>query len=120
MTRRTVRELHHLQQLVEAGPDLRDTVCQGFTIPAGAVRWDTAEVAGLIMLGCIFEDPAELQQARDRGALLFPRLHDHAIDDGLDDLLGGRDRHTLVAVMGGTSGAATIRGSPWWPGPRRP
>ena len=76
-------------------------MCQGFTIPAGAVRWDRARVAGLIMLGCTFEDPAELQQARDRGALLFPRLHDHAIDDGLDDLLGGRDRHTLVAVMGG-------------------
>jgi predicted Rossmann-fold nucleotide-binding protein len=32
---------------------------------------------------------------------LSQRLHDHAIDDGLDDLLEGRDRHTLVAVMGG-------------------
>jgi hypothetical protein len=30
---------------------------------------------------------------------LAQRLHDHAIDDGLDDLLDGRDRHTLVAVM---------------------
>ncbi len=148
MTRRCLRELHELQDLLRAAPDLRDTVCQGFAVPAGSVPWDRAQVQGLIMLGCTFGDPVEQHLAQARGALLFPplpdlpydpyraslyrpdelvavdeaiwahfaacggahpdilealaqRLHDHAIDDALTDLLGGRDRHTLVAVMGG-------------------
>jgi predicted Rossmann-fold nucleotide-binding protein len=148
VTRRCLRELHELQDLLGAGRDLRHTVCQGFTVPAAAVPWDTALVDGLILLGCPFEDPIEQHLAQARGALLFPelpdlpydpyrsalyradelaavdgaiwqhfsacggahpdilealaqRLHDHAIDDGLTDLLEGHDRHLLVAVMGG-------------------
>ncbi len=80
MTRRCLREVHELQELLRAGPDLRDTVCQGFAVPAGSVAWDTARVDGLIMLGCTFEDPVEQHLAQARGALLFPRLPDLPYD----------------------------------------
>ncbi len=42
---------------------------------------------------------------------LAQRIHDHAIDDALEDLLDGKDRLKVIGIMGGHS---TSRDDPWY------
>ncbi|BAS07540.1 hypothetical protein AHiyo4_09620 [Arthrobacter sp. Hiyo4] len=63
---------------------------------------ETLDVEGAIFLGCTFGQGVE-ERLRRRGALIFPRLHDHAIGDALEgfmrsDICAGR---ITVGVMGG-------------------
>ncbi|MCP3913118.1 MAG: hypothetical protein GY713_19455 [Actinomycetia bacterium] len=158
-----VTEIENLPSLIARDGDLAGTVVQSVTIPAGRVDWAAARLDGLVLLGCTFEDSAEEQEARQRGALAFPplpskpyspyrtglytpaelladrgdglsvdegiyrhfegsgrhqsdliealaqRIHDHAIDDALGDLLDRWENPPVVGIMGGHS---TLRTEP--------
>lgn len=153
-------EIESLRQLAAHGKHLGGLTVQAVHIPAGSIDWASADVAGLSLVGCRFDDPSEAAALVARGALVVPaieglpydpfrnnlysaeellapaastgdewttdeaiwhhsqetggprcglidalarRIHDHAIDDALDDLLTRLGDPPVVGIMGGHS-----------------
>jgi predicted Rossmann-fold nucleotide-binding protein len=69
-----IHEVAALDRRIAAGGTLRRCVLQALDLTRATQPWLDAEMDGAVFLGCRFASPHDEQLARERGALVFPRL----------------------------------------------
>ncbi|HVS12784.1 MAG TPA: hypothetical protein VMV46_02580 [Thermoanaerobaculia bacterium] len=69
-----IHDVAALDRRIADGGTLRHCVLQALDLTRASQPWLDAEMDGAIFLGCRFASPHHEQRARERGALVFPRL----------------------------------------------
>lgn len=75
-----MHEHHTLDDVRNAGTDLRGHVVQAVDFRGAGFDWDAVDVGGAVFLGCRFPDDAWVGRLIERGALVFPRLKGRPYD----------------------------------------
>jgi hypothetical protein len=73
-SRRTIREVQTVEQLLSRQGHLRGCAVQGLDLRGLDVDWATLDVDGTLFLGCLFPSPEAEAAVKANGAAIFPRF----------------------------------------------